>query len=789
MTKERAMNASATARRLSEAISQATKSSRFCVADCLPAIDPSIEVDGLGAIKLPLKPALAKKLIAHCQVAPYGKGTQTLVDTKVRKTFELDPQKFRLSQEWNAAVDRAAQLAAEQLGLPAEAVEARLYKLLVYEKGGFFLPHRDSEKHDGMVASLVVVLANPFEGGALVVRHGAVKQTLRFEQAAQGKVPYYAAFYADCEHEVQRVTHGIRLCLDYNLVLQPKGEASSGKRAGPADVLTESIKSWVETQPAKPLVFALEHHYTQHGLSLDLLKGADRQVAELVVPAAEKSDCLVHLAQVSRHLCQFADDGSFERGYHWGYRRQRGKLEIGETYEDELNGIEWTDLHGQKQPWGPIALDVSAIISSIPIDEWKPTSEDYEGYTGNAGNTLDRWYHRSAIVLWHREHHFDVVANCGAAVSIPLFRSMAAMLTQTPQNQLEEPRTDCIRFARAIIARWPRSHFGYGQPVTAEVSPHGDFPDLLLPLHDRDTIGLFLSKLAEVDQTLRLDAFVVAACREFGWNAFARELKQLIAAKPNQQGRQTIPLRDLQWLAAFCLDKTADPDKAALAHELCALAVERFCAPLMPRPAHYWPSSRREASVIESSLPLLLKALVATGREEDLSRVLAFVESSPDDFSLDDCQVPSLKALLPWSQDQFGGVHPQLMSWLASVRKKLEAATAKQPAPPADWARPAEVACTCRFCAQLNAFLTDPANEVGRIPAREDRRHHLIGMIGQHQCDVNHALERKGSPYSLVLTKTTGSFDRATRRFEADRRLLKILEEVSQGISDGEMRR
>src|SRR5260370_37906255 len=89
-------------------------------------------------------------------------------------------------------------------------------------------------------------------------------------------------------------------------------------------------------RPGKPLVFALEHHYTQRGLSLDLLKGADRQLAELVVPAAENSDCLVHLAQVSRHLSQFADDDSFERGYFRG-SRPRGQIEIGETYEDELN--------------------------------------------------------------------------------------------------------------------------------------------------------------------------------------------------------------------------------------------------------------------------------------------------------------------------------------------------------------------------------------------------------------------------------------------------------------------
>ncbi len=275
----------------------------------------------------------------------------------------------------------------------------------------------------------------------------------------------------------------------------------------------------------------------------------------------------------------------------------------------------------------------------------------------------------------------------------------------------------------------------------------------------------------------------MAACREFGWNAFAQELKQLIAARPNQQGRQDIPLRDLEWLSAFCLDKTADPDRATLANELCALAVERFCAPPPPRPAYYWPSGRQERSVSESSLPLLLKALVASGRDEDLLRVIQFVESSPDEFTLDECQVPSLKALVPWSQKQYGVVHPHVMSWLASVRRTLESVTARRPALPADWARPAEVACTCQYCARLNAFLADPANEVGRIPAREDMRQHLIGSIGRHQCDVKYELERKGSPYSLVLTKTTGSFDRATKRFEANRRLLKILYEVSQGIT------
>jgi hypothetical protein len=39
--------------------------------------------------------------------------------------------------------------------------------------------------------------------------------------------------------------------------------------------------------------------------------------------------------------------------------------------------------------------------------------------------------------------------------------------------------------------------------------------------------------------------------------------------------------------------------------------------------------------------------------------------------------------------------------------------------------------------------------------------------------------EKKGSPYSLVLTKTTGSFERAVKRFKADRRLLSELPRTS----------
>jgi hypothetical protein len=121
--------------------------------------------------------------------------------------------------------------------------------------------------------------------------------------------------------------------------------------------------------------------------------------------------------------------------------------------------------------------------------------------------------------------------------------------------------------------------------------------------------------------------------------------------------------------------------------------------------------------------------LAARGRDADQSRVIYFVQKSPVDFTLEKCQVPSLKSLIPWSKKRFGSVHPQLVSWLASVRQQLESATAGPPTPPTDWARPADLGCKCEYCAELTAFLIDPANEVGRIAAREDRRQHLSPAV------------------------------------------------------------
>lgn len=48
-----------------------------------------------------------------------------------------------------------------------DKVKANLYKLLIYNKGSFFLSHKDTEKEDKMFGTLVVNLPSSHLGGDL----------------------------------------------------------------------------------------------------------------------------------------------------------------------------------------------------------------------------------------------------------------------------------------------------------------------------------------------------------------------------------------------------------------------------------------------------------------------------------------------------------------------------------------------------------------------------------------------------------------------------------------------
>ena len=74
-------------------------------------------------------------------------------------------------------------------------------------------------------------------------------------------------------------------------------------------------------------------------------------------------------------------------------------------------------------------------------------------------------------------------------------------------------------------------------------------------------------------------------------------------------------------------------------------------------------------------------------------------------------------------------------------------------------------------------FLLTPRPNEQQSP-REDVRAHLVHSIHVHACDVTHTTQRRGSPYSLALVKTTGSYERAVKQWAKYAASLKSLESL-----------
>jgi hypothetical protein len=112
-------------------------------ATCPNAANPGIMIAGIGRVGLPLSERDAQAIIKISHQAPFGKGSNTIVDTAVRNTRELNLDQFKLENpSWQQTLQGIVTEVKEKLGICSE-VEAVLYKMLLYEEGAMFKPHKE----------------------------------------------------------------------------------------------------------------------------------------------------------------------------------------------------------------------------------------------------------------------------------------------------------------------------------------------------------------------------------------------------------------------------------------------------------------------------------------------------------------------------------------------------------------------------------------------------------------------------------------------------------------------
>jgi predicted 2-oxoglutarate/Fe(II)-dependent dioxygenase YbiX len=750
----------------------------FSVEMAAKTDDLILDVEGFGRVKFPVTPAKARKLLGLGRPARFGRGEQTLTDPDIRDTWEIPRHLIRA--EWNdATLKDILATVKEELGLPnAAGLTADLHSLLVYETNQHFLAHQDSEKDDSMIGTLVVTVPSSYTGGELMVGHNEEWKAYRGSKTALSLV----AFYADCRHEVLRVNSGYRITLTYNLLLhgdtsRPDGDDATAAEL--ADLVREHFSTPVPryyggpaTDPPNRLVYLLDHEYTPRGLNWRRLKGADASRVALLRAAADQAGCeaILALADVkTTHSAFPADEG-------YGYRRGRGwyddydedddeypggtsggerEYDIQDLIDSEVSLTHWTGPAGTRLEETSLSVDGDEVCASTETGDLAAYSAEYEGYMGNWGNTLDRWYHRAAVVVWPRDQAFANRAETSPAWALDELAAMA--------SAGDVPGT---RAAAATLAPfWDRVLRGRTPEDRGRVS--GIFGKALRAAEavaDADSAAMLLHPFRIENLT---DAYVnpfgkIAGGHGQQWTA---ELLRTWFGEDQPAwaygGGQDRP----QWVAdslpGLCAGLHATGSAGAVAAQrLLDLAWEWIGKDIGAGSASSSPSYRdKKLGDLGRPLASVLLAAAAIGAVGTRDTVCRYIRGQEDAVTA--LEMSALRAAAePPHRDGARG-DAGFGDLAADCAARLRARLARPQRASGDWSiELPSGGCTCHLCGTLGEFLGDKSRRTFEWPLAQQGRQHVHSRIDAAELPVTHVTRRQGRPYTLVLNKTDALFAR-----------------------------
>jgi hypothetical protein len=733
--------------------------------------DLSLAVEGFGPVRFPVTPAKARELASLGQPARFGRGEQTLTDPDVRDTWEIPRHLVRA--EWNgAALQDILATVKHELGLPnSSELAADLHSLLVYEPNQFFLVHQDSEKDNSMIGTLVVTLPSSYTGGELMVGLGEEWKAYRGSRTALSLV----AFYADCRHEVLRVNSGYRITLTYNLMLhgdthRPAGD--QGAVAELADLLREHFRTPVPryyggpaADPPNRLVYLLDHEYTARGLGWRRLKGADASRAALLSSAAGEAGCeaLLALADIkTTHSAFPADEGYGYRDWDDDYDEDEypgdegggeGEYDVQELIDSEVTLTHWTGPDGARLEETALYVDGSQVCASTPTGDLEPYSSEYEGYMGNYGNTLDRWYHRAALIVWPGDRAFanraetspawalDELADMASAGDVSGARAAAATLASFWDGAVRARTADERGGAAGLFGKALRAADDVADADTAAMLLHPFCVEHLTAAH-ANSFGKIAGQYGQQWTARLLQTW-------FGGD-------QPTWAYGAGQDRPRWVADELPGLCAG-LHATGSAGVMA-ARRLLDLAWEWTSNKIGTGLASPSPSYRdKQLTGLGKPLAAVLVAAAAIESASTRDTACRYVRKQQDVVTA--LEISALRAAKrprghARGDEGFGDL-------AADCAARLRVRLARPRRAPSDWSIELPAGgCACELCDTLRAFLSDESRRTFEWPLAKQRRQHIHSRIDTAELPVSHLTRRQGRPYTLVLSKTDALFAR-----------------------------
>lgn len=766
---------------LRDALAEIERPGSFVVRREVPASALHLEVGGVGPVTFPISATTARALCASALLARHGFKDQTRLDRTVRDTWEIPKARVKIDQKrWNEALVPELDRIRQGLGLMSNCkLRAELHNLLVYAPGQFFVSHQDSEKDEGMIGTLIVTLPSKFSGGTTIVKHHDEEVELRGPSSKLSLV----AFYADCHHEVRPIKDGYRIVLTYNLLLSKTGKHAHLPVSDETLArLQARVREFFEAPPGAScsgtepepspdrLVYLLDHQYTQRGLAWSHLKNADAMRVAALGEVANRLDCEVALALADVHETWSCEDEDL--GYGRSCRGQRGyndndpddgapvhsskaSPELVELHDWEVELRHFVDAQGTAGPASGYVLE-SELCYTKPSVDLDPFKSEHEGYMGNWGNTVDRWYHRAAVVLWPRERTFIIRAKASAKFALD---ELASSISREGIDVARRKTEQLLPFWAQV---WRDANDSRLSAKALSVALALDSPKLAL--------GLILPLTIE-NLTARVASVVVDLLERYSFEWLEQALTEW-----HCRGRSGLEGR-LPWLSSIqTLTRGLTATRSMPAQELANWLVAKQWAWLSEQ--HRSSLQGHPAGVLKELARLavptlrLVESSLVLNRADLRAQIHRFL-SSPD------YPVLALVHLLETARQIYGARElgaPNFASIDAHCISELEKRLARSTRSNDDWSITPPARCSCQLCAELSRFLVASDRTTLNWPLAEIKRSHIHGMLAAHDLPVTHTTRRTGSPYTLVLTKTSAVFERDAAERAAWQRGLDALQ-------------
>lgn len=738
----------------------------FATSDVKNFMLPGLHIKGLGEIGFPLNAIQAKEIIKVSHKAPFGKGSQTVTDTTVRSAWEIDADQLTFqNDDWAGFIKDTITDTQAGLGLEESTVTASLYKLLLYETGDFFLPHKDSEKEPGMFGTLVIGLPCNHTGGALHIQFDGREKIVDFSQATGNYKMPFVAFFADCDHEIKPITSGYRICLVYNLLYGPGSKkVESPQFSSQVNDMAALLATMADSIENQPKVVLFEHQYTPANFSGASLKHHDKPRAEALLAAAEKAGYFGMLGLVTHYLMGDMEGGYYEDDYYSSrYRRGRRYEEpeeqdgtMGAVHESSTSIDHWISDYGPGL--GTIDLDEEDMIADFEIGTDDPLEKEEEGYTGNAGMTIEYWYHYGAVILWPKNKHFNLLSASTVAVKLQWLDFYLQNWENNEFRSQEYAKLLLLDFQglQVIEKRNVPSDFNAVAAVLSKLADEkfllDNCTDLLTTVFDKITVAAWADLLQHYHPDIFTPIFEKVADTDdiFVVNHLLNTLEyievlEVPALNDFFFGQvQKVPLyikkvqfSDLKESYTYSVDETRKSVVTSVLEKVLSLS-------------EYY---KQDDGWTKNTLEVITRSLPRKYVNDILAKIL---------LSLEDPHTALANAL-----------HAVCM---LEISKR----TAVMPTPPPDWSR--EVPETNKYNQglwdMLRPFLLSPTERVFEYRKSEAYRNQMESAISSAKIDLRMETIKNGSPYTLKITKTQAAYERAFKKWEEDVALLGALGDV-----------